>query len=355
MNNHFLFSIVMLWALSHVSPVEAIGGRGGGGGGHFSGGGGGHFGGGRSFEGHSQFEGRGGEGEHSFHDNPSAAFSMSRADERPSYGAGSHYSQSFNAEVHPSQGQLQQFLGPSTQQSASHPLSQLSQSNTQQARHTSSQFATQHPNASNWFKSDFNNQHGYNPGYYNHNFNGWGAAGWAATAGWLGLAASDAGGYPAYYYDESGYSTLSPDDASSYAPPSQNVYINNGTTGNVAAAGQGQQPQGDWLPLGVFALGSTAEQAPYSNMVIQLAVNKNGELAGTYYNAATDQTKPIEGMVDKKTQKAAWKLSNQPDSPIASTGIYNLTQDTATIQVHFPDGTDQSKVLVRINSYNSSH
>src|SRR5262249_3971873 len=106
--------------------------------------------------------------------------------------------------------------------------------------------------------------------------------------------------------------------------------------------------EGDWLPLGVFAVGRDADAAAQTNRFVQLAINRSGEIAGVLYNSSTDQARDLVGKVDTNSQKAYWSLSNQTDSPIASTGIFNLTEDQTPINVHFSDGSDQTWTLVRL-------
>lgn len=89
-------------------------------------------------------------------------------------------------------------------------------------------------------------------------------------------------------------------------------------------------------------------QAAVSNLFIQLALSKQGELEGTYFNAGRDQTLPLEGYVDPQTQEAAWKISDTEGSPVITTGLYNLTQDVALVQVNFGDHETQSWTLIRI-------
>jgi len=43
---------------------------------------------------------------------------------------------------------------------------------------------------------------------------------------------------------------------------------------------------------------------------------------------ATDSVQSIEGMVDKKSQRAAWTVVDK-SRPIMETGINNLTEETA--------------------------
>ncbi len=339
---YLTFFILTLISIGTFNLLEAIGGRGGGGAGA------GRVG-----------APRGSPGSEGFAQNRTGSFSrnvpsisMSRADVR------TNPQQRLSTPLNQGnvRGQLQQYVQNPAQrvnqsalsQNLRSSLPQLSRTNLQSAAQAGSQFRQQHPNAGNLFNNNFFAQHQLNPNYYNPGANLWQSAGWASTAAWMGLASSDVG-YPAYYYDSSGsYANLTPQEAITYSPaqgytaPQQSVTA----TANIV----GVQTQGNWLPLGVFAIGSSAEEAPYSNLMIQLSLSKAGYISGTFYNAATDQTYPIEGMVDKNSQEAIWKFSDNAESPVASTGIYNLTQDIADVQVHFPadDNTVESRVLVRL-------
>jgi hypothetical protein len=106
-------------------------------------------------------------------------------------------------------------------------------------------------------------------------------------------------------------------------------------------------PQEEWLPLGVYAL--TSEDTPDSSAVLQLAVNKQGVLAGTYYNEETKVSRPVQGTVDQKSQRAALTFGDGKNTDIVlETGIYNLTQDQAPGLLHFGAQQSQPALLVRL-------
>lgn len=109
-----------------------------------------------------------------------------------------------------------------------------------------------------------------------------------------------------------------------------------------------QPSETDWMPLGIF--GIARDQATDSNALLQLAVDKNGIIAGTYYNTTTDIGRPVRGKVDKKTQRAAWTFSDGKNTDIImETGLFNLTQDQTEALVHFGKEKTQQWLMVRLN------
>lgn len=105
----------------------------------------------------------------------------------------------------------------------------------------------------------------------------------------------------------------------------------------------------EWLPLGVFALTQSDEPDAVPNMFLQIAVSKEGIIAGTYQNKTTEQTASLEGMVDKESQRAAWTVVDKND-PIIETGLANLTQNEASVLVHFSSGETQQWLMVRVEN-----
>lgn len=207
------------------------------------------------------------------------------------------------------------------------------------------------PDSSQWFDQKFYDRHNMNIDYVRAGANLWRPAAWATLATW-----GNWGWSTPYYYDYDGsvypitvaeststfpYSTTT---ISSQSVPTQL------TQSEQTMAGTG----GDWLPLGVFAVvsdyaaASNANAAAQANRFIQLAINRSGEISGVLYNSAVDTAHNLAGMVDPNSQKAYWTMTDRANSPIASTGIYNLTEDETPINVHFADGSDQAWVLVRL-------
>lgn len=251
----------------------------------------------------------------------------------------------------PAQNIDRQALAQRTQNFSNNRSNQIAQ-NRQLSNQVSQRLQQTRPGSNQWFNQNFFHRHNLDPDYARVGGNLWRPAAWATLASWGAWNWSmpyyyDDGGY-AYPIatDESTYDYSSPPDASTYTspsdttPPVQTQPLLSGQTTAPAA--------GDWLPLGVFAIASDANTAAQTNRFIQLALNRDGEIAGVLYNSLTDAAKDLTGTVNNSTQMAYWSLANQPGAPVASTGIYNLTQDETPVNVHFSDGSDQVWILVRL-------
>ncbi len=169
---------------------------------------------------------------------------------------------------------------------------------------------------------------------------------WAALGGWFGWGAgyneiTYAYGDNVYYGDDQVYYGDMPvATAEEYA---------NQAAALADSAPQDLNPQNsDWLPLGVFAVTQDRQATgPDPTLFMQLAVNKDGVISGTFKNMATGQLQTLEGMVEKKTQRVAWCVEGQ-SWPIVETGLASLTQDSFPVLVHFANGETQQWLLVRL-------
>ena len=177
--------------------------------------------------------------------------------------------------------------------------------------------------------------------------NWWGWATWGALSNWIPWGWNSQPVYYNYgdnvYYDDGAvyYGDQQVATADQYAEQAE--AIANSIPADVKPAPE------DWLPLGVFAVTQDGESAsPDPTMFLQLAVSKQGIIAGTFQNTASGKTKTVEGMVDKETQRVAWTPEGE-DRPLMETGLGNLTQDTAGVLVHFANGDTQRWMLARLN------
>ena len=93
----------------------------------------------------------------------------------------------------------------------------------------------------------------------------------------------------------------------------------------------------------------TSEDTPDASAVLQLAANKQAVIAGTYYNEDTQASRPVQGMVDAKSQRAVMKFADGKDADLVlETGVYNLTQEEAPARCT-SGRQSQPILLVRLN------
>ena len=193
-------------------------------------------------------------------------------------------------------------------------------------------------------------------GWYGNHFNAWWPGGWWGGFGWgmvAGLAWGDLAGWGGY-----GAAPVAYNYGSTVCYEDDGVYVQGERVGSAeeyaqqasALAGQGAAatPAKDdqWRPLGVYALARAEETTPSTFM--SLAIDKEGLLRGTYYDAVSDSTTNMAGKVDKKTQKAAWTIGDKK-TPVYEAGLSNLTKQQTTILVHRDGGKVEQMLLVRVD------
>jgi hypothetical protein len=85
--------------------------------------------------------------------------------------------------------------------------------------------------------------------------------------------------------------------------------------------------------------------------MIELAVNKQGVLAGTYYNEATQVSRSLKGSIDQTSQRAAVGFADGKNADmVLETGINNLTQDEAPGLLHAGPERSTPVLLVRLQA-----
>jgi hypothetical protein len=170
---------------------------------------------------------------------------------------------------------------------------------------------------------------------------------WGVLTGWVGASYGWTQSYPYSYGDNVYYEgdTVYYGDqpvatAQEYAQQAESI---------VASAPEVAPEKAEWLPLGVFALTQDGQKTgPDPSLFLQMAISKEGVIAGTLHDSATNSTKTIEGLADKQSQRAAWGIEGK-NRPIMETGIVNLTSDTAPALLHFDDGQTQQWLMVRLD------
>lgn len=166
---------------------------------------------------------------------------------------------------------------------------------------------------------------------------------WGAMTGWFGYGAYEPYSYSygenVYYQEGMVYSGDQPiATAEEYADQAADI----------VESAPAPMPTDEWMPLGVFALTQDGEASgPKPTMYMQLVVNKQAVIAGTFTNTETGDTQTLEGAIDKATQRAAWGIAGK-ERPIVETGLSGLTQDSTPALIHFADGQTQQWLLVHI-------
>ena len=156
----------------------------------------------------------------------------------------------------------------------------------------------------------------------------------------FGAGYSDSGGGGEYYYDEGTvYSDEGQIPAEEYAAQAEEI---------VESAPEVENPDDmEWLPLGVFALAEDNNSDAAPNMFLQVAISKEGIVAGTYNNKSTDETKSVEGMVDMESGRAAWTVAGK-SAPIMETQLESFTENETNALIHFADGTTQQWLMLHM-------
>lgn len=223
-------------------------------------------------------------------------------------------------------------------------------------------------NFDNW--GAFHDDHwwGYHPNcWYPSCWGGWNTAwmvtDWVSIAAMMGMSASTRAQY--YNYGGSGTSGITYNNnyvyygnqpvasATDYYNQAQALALSSNTqavqsaaVASATLAPKKTETKEDWKPLGVFSL--VQNQQNDSNMLFQIALDKNGDIAGNYLNVLTDESQQIHGKVDKKTQRAAWTIGNN-SNVVYDTGLGNLTSAQAPILVHFGADRTEQWLMVRMD------
>jgi hypothetical protein len=208
-------------------------------------------------------------------------------------------------------------------------------------------------------RANFNNYNYYGAGWYTSNPGAWAATGWAAGTAWRAATWGSVAPYCGYvsaqplYYDYG--SNVTYQDNSVYVNgqnmgTSQEYYQQASTLAEQGTAATAPS-EGDWMPLGVFSL-CKADQ-PSSNLVLQLAVNKEGVVRGNYTDTLTNKTNPVHGSVDKESQRVAVTVGDNKTN-VLETGLYNLTKDEAPALMHMGADRTEQWLLVRLENKEGS-
>ncbi|WP_145219010.1 hypothetical protein [Gimesia alba] len=102
----------------------------------------------------------------------------------------------------------------------------------------------------------------------------------------------------------------------------------------------------EWMPVGVFAI--VPQGTKDVDVTVQLAVGKNGAIAGTYFNKEGNISLPLQGAIDEAKQRVAWKIGEE-DTITMETSLDSLTKDKSTVIIYFSDGVSEIWDMLRVD------
>lgn len=152
----------------------------------------------------------------------------------------------------------------------------------------------------------------------------------AGVAAWLGAAYST----PAYSGGSSTTVVYQEVPADETAPQEQPATV----AANVAPVQQ------EWMELGTYSLIANPGSPP--TLMLQLAVDRAGQLRGVYYDSLTNTTHNVSGTVDRTSQVAQWSLDTNQQLAF-STPLNELLKSTGSVEVKLATGPQQWQ-LVRL-------
>jgi hypothetical protein len=210
----------------------------------------------------------------------------------------------------------------------------------------------------NWWNNHWNRWPGWHYGWSFNNFAWyywWSVPSWGALSSWFTWT-----GYPEavwqqpVYYDYSDGGNVVFQDNSVYVG-GQQVASTSEFAQSAAALATVEPPAteedaaaAEWMPLGTFAV-STNQKEVVPSRILQLAVDRQGIISGTMANTLTDESQPVQGQVDKHTQRVAFRIGDNQDV-VAETGLYNLTQNDVPLLVHYGADRTENYLLVRLDA-----
>jgi hypothetical protein len=201
-------------------------------------------------------------------------------------------------------------------------------------------------------RNSFDRHDLYEADWYGSHVGAWSAASWPASAAWSTPAWSGLAKH--FGYGDS--APISYGFGSNVTCVNGNVLLNGENIGTaeefsqqaseLAKSGADAQASAEdkWVPLGVFAMVRNEQQHP--QLILQLAMNQRGNLRGNYTDETTDNTMPIQGGIDVKTQRVAWTVGSN-STTVMEAGLSNLTESEATALLH-KAGKTEPWILVRL-------
>ena len=163
----------------------------------------------------------------------------------------------------------------------------------------------------------------------------WAVTGVAGLTNWLG--------YPAAASATAVTSTtVAAASATTIAAGTETAATATATTTDGNASNAAPPPDLEWMPLGVYATGP--KDVAQAHVYQQLAVSKQGELKGNYYDSITNTTQPVSGSIDRDTRKATWKVDAKGGATFETT-VDALTKTPSSVTMKSGGGQHEWELL----------
>jgi hypothetical protein len=202
-------------------------------------------------------------------------------------------------------------------------------------------------------RNSFNASNVYRPQWWRDHPETWVPSGWIPGAAWHPTP----WGAIAEFCGYGNAAPISYNYGVNVTAQNGNVFVdaqNVGSTGDfslqaakIAQAGVAAEasPTDQWQPLGVYAMVRDEQQHP--QLIVQLAINKQGILRGNYIDELTESTLPIRGAVDNASKRAAWLVGGNKQT-VMEAGLSDLTDPETPALIHKNGKTDHW-ILVRLD------
>jgi hypothetical protein len=169
--------------------------------------------------------------------------------------------------------------------------------------------------------------HNHPDAWHHHHHDNWETATAVGVLGWLGWQAIRPLDNTVYVYDPVPVETVVVDGQPS-------VVVDPGNPG-------------DWMTLGSYSLMTGAGDP--GTRILDLSVDKQGNIRGSFYDMITNTTQNVIGLVDKNTQQIRWTIDSNRDLTFVAT-LDQLTQSQGVVNVKLPGGQVQQWQLVRMEN-----
>ncbi|HUT95235.1 MAG TPA: TIGR03067 domain-containing protein [Thermoguttaceae bacterium] len=97
-----------------------------------------------------------------------------------------------------------------------------------------------------------------------------------------------------------------------------------------------------WMSLGVFGLAKPGQ--PEASVLVQLAVSREGEVAGETYDPKNKRRQTLVGSIDRKADRVFWTMGADT-ATVMETELGSLSRAEGQVVVHYEDGRSETYTM----------